>query len=63
MPNPNHLLRFHSAVVVSSVALTMCTNLSYLTMPEAEWEEYACPDDCAEYLDDPDNWIDESEED
>ena len=41
----------------------MCTNLSYLTMPENEWEEYACPDDCAEYLDDPDNWIDESEED
>ena len=55
----------------------MLADISELTMPESEWEDYACPDDCAEYPDDPDdhvneadepigeaaNWTDESEED
>ena len=58
-------LRFHGYAVVSrekDVARTNCTDLSDLTMPESEWEDYACPDDCAEFPDDPDNWTDESEE-
>ena len=42
---------------------TMLADISKLTMPESEWEDYACPDDCAEYPDDPDNWTNESEED
>ena len=41
----------------------MLADISELTMPESEWEDYACPDDCAEFPDDPDNWTDESEED
>ena len=59
-------LRFHGYAVVSRVngeARMMLANISKLTMPESEWEDYACPDDCAEFPDDPDNWTDESEED
>ena len=59
-------LRFHSYVVVSRENVAdrmMLADISELTMPESEWEDYACPDDCAEFPDDPDNWTDESEED
>ena len=59
-------LRFHGCAVVSRENVadrTMLANISKLTMPESEWEDYACPDDCAEFPDDPDNWTDESEED
>ena len=59
-------MRFHSYAVVSRENVadrTMLADISKLTMPESEWEDYACPDDCAEYPDDPDNWTDESEED